>query len=485
MLPAQILDRFIERCPAAVMVRATLERLLQPARLDQIFEDSRQRQYTKQLLFSQVVAIMAAVATRTHASVHASYLAVEDRLGVSVTALYDKLNHLELGVSQALVRGTAADAAEVIDAIPDAGKEVLPGFEVFYLDGNHLSSTEHRLMELRATHEGPLPGQSLALLDAQRELIVDWVPCEDGHSQERLLLPELLERVRPRMVIVADRNFCTSMFLFGLARREAFFAIRQHASTLTWELRGERRRVGRVATGMVYEQGMGLQFEGKTLSVRRITLCLDRPTEGGDTEIHTLTNLAAEEATAQQVAVTYGTRWTVEGAFQTLTDVLRCEVETLGYPRAALFSFAVAVLAYNTYAVVQASLRAAHGAEVIKEKLSDHHLMSDVAATYVGMDIAVPDECWESYRVMPVRAFTKSMTKLAHRVKLAVSQEEAGSEEATAEEEERASKSSHLDGQASLGAPEEITLKGVAHPPYRWRLEQPSAIFYPSRGRSE
>jgi len=61
----------------------------------------------------------------------------------------------------------------------------------------------------------------------------------------------------------------------------------------------------------------------------------------------------------------------VEGAFQTLTDVLRCEIETLGYPRAALFSFAMAVLAYNTYAVVKASLRAAHGTGVIKEKLSD------------------------------------------------------------------------------------------------------------------
>jgi len=419
MLPTQILDRFIERCPAAVMVRATLERLLKPARLDQIFEDSKQRQYTKQLLFSQVVAIMAAVATRTHASVHAAYLAVKGRLDVSVTALYDKLNHLELGVSQALVRETATDAAAVIDAMPAARKEVLPGFEVFYLDGNHLSSTEHRLVELRATREGPLPGQSLALLDAQRQLIVDWVPCEDGHAQERLLLPELLERIRSGMVIVADRNFCTSMFLFGLAEREAFFAIRQHGSTLTWKLRGKRRRIGRIATGMVYEQGMELHFQGKTLSVRRITLCLDHPTESGDTEIHILTNLSTEKATAQQVAVTYGTRWTVEGAFQTLTDVLRCEVETLGYPRAALFSFAVAVLAYNTYAVVRASLRTAYGAEVIKEKLSDYHFMNDVAATYVGMDIAVPDECWESYRAMPVSAFTKSMTELAHRVKLA------------------------------------------------------------------
>lgn len=60
-----------------------------------------------------------------------------------------------------------------------------------------------------------------------------------------------------------------------------------------------------------------------------------------------MTNLSPAQATALQVAKTYGTRWTVEGAFQTLTDVLRSEVETLGYPRAALFSFATAVLAYN------------------------------------------------------------------------------------------------------------------------------------------
>jgi IS4 transposase len=418
MLPTAILDRFVERCPAVVMVRATLERLLRPERLDQIFEDARHRQYSKQLLFSQVVAVMAAVATRTHASVHAAYLAMADRLGVSAAALYEKLNHTEPETSSALVRQTAADASRVIDAMPAARKEVLPGLEVFYLDGNHLAATEHRLAELRLTREGPLPGQSLALLDAQRELIVDLVPCEDGHAQERSLLPELLERLRAGIVLVADRNFCTSKFLFGLAAREAFFVIRQHGSTLTWRLRGRRRRVGRIATGVVYEQAMELHFEGATRSVRRITLRLDRPTESGDTEIHILTNLSPEQATALQVARTYGTRWTVEGAFQTLTDVLRCEVETLGYPRAALFSFATAVLAYNTYAVVKASLRATHGAEVIQEKLSDYHLMGDVAATYVGMEIAVPEGCWESYRAMPVRTFAKAMTTLAHRVQL-------------------------------------------------------------------
>ena len=41
-----------------------------------------------------------------------------------------------------------------------------------------------------------------------------------------------------------------------------------------------------------------------------------------------------------------------------------------GRKLSALFSFATAVPAYNTYAVVEASLHAAHGAEMIKEKLS-------------------------------------------------------------------------------------------------------------------
>ncbi|MBX6315553.1 MAG: hypothetical protein IRY99_21965 [Isosphaeraceae bacterium] len=95
---------------------------------------------------------------------------------------------------------------------------------------------------------------------------------------------------------------------------------------------------------------MELPCEGATLAVRRLTLTLDHPTERGDTALHIVTNLSATQATVSQVAQTYGTRWiwTVEGAFQTLTDVRRCEIEPLGYPRAALFSCAVAVLAYNT-----------------------------------------------------------------------------------------------------------------------------------------
>lgn len=420
MLSKSVLDRFVQSCPAAVMVRATLENLLRPQRINQIFADAAQRQYLKKLVFSDVVAVMSAVATRTHRSVHASYLAAKPRLGVSSTALYSKLNRLEPGISEALVHETASDAAAVIDAMPNARRELLPGFEVQFLDGNHLAATEHRVTELRRTRQGPLPGQTLAILDAQRDLITELVLCEDGHAQERSLLPELLERIEARKVIVADRNFCTTRFLFGLVARQANFVIRQHKVTLLWRKLGKRTQIGRIETGVLYEQAIELVDldEDKTLTVRRITVKLDKPTESGDVELHILTNLSVEQATAKQVAKVYQKRWTIEGAFQTLTDVLRCEVETLGYPKAALFSFAIAVLAYNTYAVVKAALRSAHGVEKVDEDVSDYHLMHDVVSTHVGMEIAVEESVWSSYESMPAGRLAKELLGLARGVQL-------------------------------------------------------------------
>lgn len=418
MLPKSVIDRFVQKCPAAVMVRATLENLLRPHRLNQIFDNAAQRQYLKKLLFSDLVALMLAVATRTHQSVHASYQAAKKILGVSSTALYGKLNRLEPDISAALVRETAADAAAVIDAMPKARRELLPGFEVQYLDGNHLAATEHRVAELRRTRQGPLPGQTLAILDAQRDLITELILCEDGHAQERSLLPELLERIEAKKVIGADRNFCTTKFLFGLAARQAYFVIRQHKSTLFWRKLGKRTRIGRIETGVLFEQAIELSDGDETLIVRRITVKLDKPTESGDVEIHILTNLSREQATAKQVAKIYRKRWTIEGAFQTLTDVLRCEVETLGYPKAALFSFAIAVLAYNTYAVVKAALRSVHGVEKVDEEVSDYHLMHDVVSTHVGMEIAVEDSVWSSYQSMSARQLAKELLVLAEGVQL-------------------------------------------------------------------
>ena len=419
MLPKNVLDRFVEHCPAVVMIRATLENLLRPERLDQIFEQTAERQYCKELLFSQLVAVMSAVATRTHRSVRAAYLDAQAQVGVSASAVYDKLNRLEPAISSALIREIARDAAAVIDAMPHARQPVLPGQDVYFLDGNHLASSEHRLAVTRVTREGPLPGQTLALLDGQRGLIVDLEPCEDGHAQERSLLPALLDRLQPGTVIVADRNFCTTRFLFGMHRRGVDFVVRQHGSTLTWKLLGKRRRLGRCATGMVFEQAVELTEGEHTLEVRRITVELDQPTESGETEIHLLSSWPPEAASAIQIAEAYRQRWTIEGAFQQLTDVLCCEVKTLGYPKAALFAFATAVLAYNIYAVARAALRSAHGVDVIEEKLSDYHVLTHMAQTHGGLEIAVEPDAWIPYQRLSLQGLARKLVRLAQHVNLA------------------------------------------------------------------
>ena len=75
--------------------------------------------------------------------------------------------------------------------------------------------------ELRLTRQGPLPGQALVILDPELMLAIDVFPCEDGHAQERSLLPRVLATVEAKDLWIADRNFCTTGFLFGIAQRKA------------------------------------------------------------------------------------------------------------------------------------------------------------------------------------------------------------------------------------------------------------------------
>ena len=48
-----------------------------------------------------------------------------------------------------------------------------------------------------------------------------------------------MELVRAKDVWIDDRNFCTTSFLFGIARHEAFFVVRQHASYAAWGIHGQ------------------------------------------------------------------------------------------------------------------------------------------------------------------------------------------------------------------------------------------------------
>jgi hypothetical protein len=418
MVLGEIFERFARQSPITVMARAALEHALAPEAIDALFEQAAERQYTRTLLFSSVVDLMAAVVARIQPAINAAYRARAETLGVSIKAVYDKLDRTEPGVSAELVRHTARSLGPVIAAMGGERAAWLPGYSIKVLDGNHLAGTQHRLKELRTTGAGALPGKALVVLDPQAMLVADVFCCEDGHAQERSLLDQVLETIRPGEVWIADRNFCTTGFLFGIARRGGCFVIRQHGATLFVEGMGERRPCGRPETGAVFEQELRLgDGEGGTMTVRRITVELDTPTRDGETEVHVLTNLPAEAADALAIAELYRRRWTVEGAFGELATCLNGEIDTLGYPKAALFAFCVALVAYNVMSVVKAALRSVHGEEAV-EGLSFYYLADEVAGTHRGMMIAIPEDEWAVFHGLTAVALGGILLGLAAGVRL-------------------------------------------------------------------
>lgn len=413
MLPAAFLP-FVEQAPLCVMTRLTLESLFRPERLDALFRDTAQVQYERELLFSQVVELMQSVVLRVHPTVHAAYKKREAQLPVSDQAIYDKLQCMELGVSAALVEDSALRLAPVIDALGARSSDWVRGYRTRILDGNHLSKTERRLKVLQATWAAAMPGKVLAVYEPATDLVTHVCLTPDGHAQERALFDDVLALVERRDLWIADRNFCTLKLLYGIAALGAAFAIRQHAG-LPFRLLGRRRYRGRSTTGKVYEQAMKLEYDGRILRVRRVTVILDEPTTDGDTEIHVVTNLSDQKADAVAVAELYRKRWTIEGRFYEVTQTLNCEPNTLGYPKAALFAFCLALVASNAVALLRASLRSVHDVSAVEE-MSRYYVALEVRETYVGMMIALPPVRWAAFAKLDAAALAEALREVAHYV---------------------------------------------------------------------
>jgi IS4 transposase len=350
---------------------------------------------------------------------HAAYQANPDAIRVSTTALYNKLDRVETGVSAALVRDSAELAEPVVKTLRASHPRWVPGYQIKVLDGNHLSSTEHRLKELRGTWAAPLPGQALVVLDQQRMLITDVMLSEDGHAQERSLIPQMLQLVEADQLWIEDRNFCTLGLMFGMARRGAAFVVRQHGQ-LQGELLSRAKRTGTTRSGSVYEQAMQVRdpVTGEMMRIRRITIRPKVPTRDGDTELHILSNVPGGRASAAQLARLYGKRWSIETAFFEITTTLACEINTLGYPKAALFIFCLALLAYNAVSLIKAALRSDKGRKTVNDEVSSYYLSLEIGRTYDGMMIAIPAPYWKFFRELSDPEFADALRELASSVKL-------------------------------------------------------------------
>ena len=420
MILSKVFDKFVDETPVCVMLRGSMEYALSEEFVNQIFETTAVRQYTRDLLFSDVVDVMSGVVCQVFPSVNAAYQKQRDRFQVSRRALYNKINLIEPAVTRQLVVETAKRLQPVVRSMRRklGHQELLPGFRVRILDGNHLAATDHRIKELRDVAAGPLPGQTLVVLDPDCRLIVDAFPCQDGHAQERSLLTDVVDSMEAKEVWIGDRNFCTSMFLFQTAANDAYFAMRQHATNVRWEAAGRRRKIARIETGVVYQQRVVLSDNwGNRLSVRRITIKLDQPTEDGDTEIHLLTNLP-NRVRATRIAEAYRGRWKLEAAFGELATALHCEISGLGYPPAALFAFGIGLVAYNILSVVRSAVAAAHGSECLTT-ISAYYVADEIRGMMRGMMVVIPDNQWRrAFNKLSARQMANLLIALANKVKL-------------------------------------------------------------------
>jgi hypothetical protein len=95
--------------------------------------------------------------------------------------------------------------------------------------------------------------------------------------------------------------------------------------------------------------------------------------------------------------------------------VLKSEVSTLGYPRAALLAFGVAVMAYNVLAVMLAAVESQHRLEA--EEVSTYYVANEVKATYLGMMIALPEKHWSGFESQTDEELGQELLRLASQVK--------------------------------------------------------------------
>lgn len=412
-----ILDRLVKKSPISAMVRAAMENILAPTFIDDIFRSTATVQSQRQLLFSTIVEVMCLVVCRIKPSVNAAFVHLEDGISVSAKSVYNKINKVEPEVSRQLVCQTAARVKAVIAEMGVVNESPIPGYQVRIVDGNHHPASEHRLGALRDVAAAPLPGLSLVVFDPVHGIVLDCLPCEDGHKQERALIPEILNEVERGTVWIADRNFCTCTFMFELALHEAYFVVRRHAQTSV-ELNGALSECGSASTGKVFEQLVVVtDCNGEKLSCRLITLVLDQPTRDGDLQIQILTNLP-ESVSALVIAESYRSRWKIENVNLELMKHFASEQTSLGNPPATLFAFCVSIVAFNLVQLIHISLRAAHGEEATLNKISNYYLAHALQGGWESTHL-IEESFWiRKYSSLTPKQLAAEMIRIATSVKL-------------------------------------------------------------------
>ena len=387
-----VLQRFVKKRPLAVMTRLIVGEVLDDD-LDALFDQHRGRNYTRDMLFSNLCIALADVVLEFSPSPHQAYIEHKEALAISKNAFYNKLKNVSLPLSRALVQHSYRKCRRMLEQMGVPTWTYLQGYRTKIIDGNSISAGENRLKELRATWQKALPAKSVVVLDADRQLIQDIFLLEDGQAQERTVVGDILQTREAKDLVFADSAYCTIKFLCGIHNVGACFIVRQHGS-LQGELLGKRKSCGPSDTGKLFEQAIRIGGSDG-ITIRRITIELFEPTVDGDLVIHLLSNVPVQDADAEGIASLYRRRWEIEHKFYVAQVALRCEVDALNYPKSNLFVFCLAMLALNCRQVLFGAMYQAFEEE-IEEEASHYSVSVEITNSYDGLLTAIDEELWQT-----------------------------------------------------------------------------------------
>lgn len=403
-----------EKMPLPSLLRGLLERCFSPERLNALFAEHAEEQYTRTLLFSEACELLLRVVLKLSPSVHAAYQTAPTAQPVSKAAVYAKLAGVEPAVAAALVRETAQDLGTIRAALGLVPEKLCPGYEVYVVDGNCLAGTEKRLPVHANVTGAALPGKALVVFTPETHVVVAVLPCEAAYRPERELLKALSGLMAAGQVWLADRNFCTARFFAQAHAQQARGVVRHHAQfpvipETDWQA-AEQDSAGQAVQERRVRHG--------EQTYRQIQVALAKPTRSGETTVTLLTDLPAE-ISAAQIADLYLKRWTLETAFQQVEKYFQSEINTLAYPRAALFGFCLALVLYNIFSVMQASVASVQPEpKPVLANLSGYYIGLQLAGTFPALLILSEPRDWQFVHTLSTTEFAHWLQHVARHVPL-------------------------------------------------------------------
>jgi len=404
--------QLLARLPLAQGMIELFDHVLDDGLCGEVFDAHRGRCYEDELTFPTLVRVIRDALVLHGGSANRAIGDAVDagRLGAAPSGVYRKLGNLPPALSQALLRrGTARLAALTADGAGAA--RVLPAcfddLDVIVIDGKQLKKAAKRLLSTRAYSSGSLLGAKLLVaLSLRSGLAVATNASEDGERNDVPLVGGLLEQMQMlrgggdggdggattaarRFLFVADRQFA-DLNLPALFTRDGDHFLLRCQKTLTFQGDPSRpAQCGLDQEGRAFTQAWG--WIGSTEDqrqrrrrryVRRITL--SRPAETDDVIL--ITDLLDESAyPAADLLGLYRLRWTIEQAFQQVTEVFALAKLIGASPRGIIFQGALCLLIYNMTLTIKGYVASAGQQEA--SAVSTENLFYDLSRELIAWSV--------------------------------------------------------------------------------------------------